>query len=62
MEQACKAPPEPEGRVIAATVKIDVHELFDLDTGYARNGWTSFLWLSGWRARLAVLILKALNK
>lgn len=59
---ASKAPPQPEGRVVARTVKIDVRELLDLHTGYARDGWHDFLWLSGWRARVAVFALKALSK
>lgn len=60
LEQAAKAPPQPEGRVVARTVQIDVREALDLHTGFARDGWHEFLWLSGWRARLAVLVLKFL--
>lgn len=59
--QACAAPPPPEGRVRLRTVQINVQELFDLDTGYAREGWYQFLWLRGWRAWVAVRVLKALG-
>lgn len=55
-----KAPPQPEGRVVARTVQIDVSEMLDLHTGYAREGWQQFMWLSGWRARVAVAVLKFL--
>lgn len=58
--QACKAPPQPQGRVVARTVQIDVREAFDLHNGFAREGWHEFLWLSGWRAAVAVFILKRL--
>ena len=61
-QQACKAPPKPEGRVVAKTVQIDVRETLDLHTGYAREGWHDFLWLSGWRAAVAVFVLRLLSK
>lgn len=59
---ACQAPPPPAGRIVATTVQIDVSETFDLDTGYARGGWHAFLWLSGWRAKVAVFVLRWLGK
>jgi hypothetical protein len=59
--EARQAPPQPEGRVVAHTVQIDVREALDLHTGYSREGWHEFLWLSGWRARVAVFVLKALS-
>lgn len=57
----CQAPPQPVGRVVARTVQIDVSETLDLHTGYAREGWHEFLWLSGWKARVAVFILRLLK-
>lgn len=61
-QQACRTPPQPGGRVVAKTVQIDVRETLDLHTGYAREGWREFLWLSGWRAMVAVFVLKALAR
>jgi hypothetical protein len=61
VSRACQTPPEPQGRVVAHTVKIDVSEVLDLDTGFAREGWTQFMWLCGWRARVAVFVLRTLN-
>lgn len=61
MDEAKQAPPQPAGRVVARTVKIDVSEVLDLDTGYARQGWHEFLWLSGWRAWIAIRVLRALS-
>lgn len=58
--EAPQAPPLVAGRVVAHTVKIDVSEVLDLEDGYAREGWQAFLWLSGWRARVAVFVLKFL--
>lgn len=60
-EQGCQAPPQPEGRIVARSAKITVSEMFDLDSGYARQGWHEFLWFSGWRARVAVFVLKLLD-
>lgn len=59
--RAAQTPPQPEGRVVAQTVKITVSQVFDLHTGYARQGYHEFLWLSGWRSALAVFILKLLR-
>lgn len=60
---ACKVtPPQPEGRAIKRFAQIDVREAFDLDTGYSREGWHQFMWLSGWRAAVAVFVLRVLNK
>lgn len=63
MDDGCKAAPPytPPGNVVARTVKIDVGENFDLDTGYSREGWHEFLWLSGWKAAIAVFVLKLLR-
>lgn len=61
VSQARQAPPQPEGRVVARTVQIDVSETLDLHTGYAREGWHEFLWLSGWRAAVAVFVLRLLR-
>ena len=60
-EQGAVRPPRPEGGVVAHTVQIDVCEMLDLDTGYARPGWHQFLWFSGWKARVAVFVLKLLR-
>jgi hypothetical protein len=62
VQQCAAAPPQPEGRAIRQFVQIDVRESFDLDTGYSREGWYQFLWLSGWRAWIAIRVLKALSK
>jgi excisionase family DNA binding protein len=61
-DRASRAPPPPQGRVVARTVQIQASETLDLHTGYAREGWHDFLWLSGWRARIAVFVLKALPR
>ncbi len=59
---AASTPPLPTaGRIVSRTVKIDVSEVFDLDTGYAREGWSEFLWFSGWRAAVAVWVLRSLK-
>lgn len=60
-DQPAMAPPQPEGRVVARTVKIDAREVLDLHTGYSRTGYSEFMWLSGWRARVAVFVLKLLD-
>lgn len=61
IDQAAQTPPQPKGRAVARFAQIDVRETFDLDTGYAREGWGEFLWLSGWKAAVAVFVLKLLK-